>query len=219
MENLESLRCTLHLNAMKVHLYTVSCCELVIHIIPDRANLLPNSWTAPTTFLIIIPPMSRCQVISQCYKPMWPAAYNSQYLYSVKICGFNLRIVKKKTHRLTQTHHSFWICSNCFPQKVCPPRWEEKKNFYSDPKWLSGEESAPQCNSLRRHGFDSWVRRSPRAGNGKPLQYSCLGNLMDRGGLQSMRQGGGHNWAHTHVKSDFELLFLTWLVKSSIFTL
>ena len=123
-------------------------------------------------------------MISQCYKPMWLAAYNSQYLYSIKICGLNLRIVKKTTHRLAQTHHSFWICSNCFPPKVCPPKWEEKKNFCSDPKWLSGKESASQCKSLRRHGFDSWVRRSPVAGNGKPIQYSCLGNLMDRGRLQ-----------------------------------
>ena len=158
-------------------------------------------------------------MISQRYKPMWLAAYNSQYLYSIKICGLNLRIAKKETHRLAQTHHSFWICSNCFPQKVCPPRWEEKKNFCSDPKWLSGEESASQCKSLRRHGFDSWVRRSPVAGNDKPLQYSCLGNLMDRGGLQSVGQGRGHNWPHTRVKGDFELLFLTWLVKSSIHTL
>ena len=30
--------------------------------------------------------------------------------------------------------------------------------------------------------------RSPREGNGNPLQYPCLGNSMDRGpgGLQSM---------------------------------
>ena len=28
--------------------------------------------------------------------------------------------------------------------------------------------------------------RSPREGNGKPLQHSCLGNPMDRGGLQFM---------------------------------
>ena len=28
--------------------------------------------------------------------------------------------------------------------------------------------------------------RSPGEGNGNPLQYSCLGNPMDRGGLQSM---------------------------------
>ena len=41
-----------------------------------------------------------------------------------------------------------------------------------------------QC---RRPRFDPWVgkipvsERSPREGNGNPLQYSCLGNLMDRG--------------------------------------
>ena len=28
--------------------------------------------------------------------------------------------------------------------------------------------------------------RSPREGNGNPLQYSCLGNLVEPGGLQSM---------------------------------
>ena len=27
----------------------------------------------------------------------------------------------------------------------------------------------------------SWVRRSPGEGNGKPLQYSCLGNPVERG--------------------------------------
>ena len=44
------------------------------------------------------------------------------------------------------------------------------------------------CLQCRRYGFDSWVGRSPGEGNGYPLQYSCLGNPMDRGpgGLQSM---------------------------------
>ena len=32
-----------------------------------------------------------------------------------------------------------------------------------------------------RDGFNSWVGRSPGEGNGYPLQYSCLGNPMDRG--------------------------------------
>ena len=31
--------------------------------------------------------------------------------------------------------------------------------------------------------------RSPREGNGKPLQYSCLGNLMDRGAQQAIVHG------------------------------
>ena len=30
-------------------------------------------------------------------------------------------------------------------------------------------------------GFISGSGRSPREGNGNPLQYSCLGNSMDRG--------------------------------------
>ena len=39
----------------------------------------------------------------------------------------------------------------------------------------SGKESACQ------RGFDPWVRKIPGEGNGNPLQYSCLGNPMDRG--------------------------------------
>ena len=31
---------------------------------------------------------------------------------------------------------------------------------------------------------------SPVVGNGNPLQYSCLGNPMDRGALQATVQGG-----------------------------
>ena len=31
--------------------------------------------------------------------------------------------------------------------------------------------------------------RSPGEGNGKPLQYSCLGNRMDRGGWQATVHG------------------------------
>ena len=29
--------------------------------------------------------------------------------------------------------------------------------------------------------FDPWVGKIPGEGNGNPLQYSCLGNPMDRG--------------------------------------
>ena len=33
----------------------------------------------------------------------------------------------------------------------------------------------------RRCGFDPWVWKIPGGEHGKPLQYSCLENLMDRG--------------------------------------
>ena len=39
----------------------------------------------------------------------------------------------------------------------------------------------------KRCRFDPWVVRSPGGGHGNPLQYSCLGNPLDRGAwLQSM---------------------------------
>ena len=50
--------------------------------------------------------------------------------------------------------------------------------FYSFPGGSGGKESA--CNA----GNPGWIPglgRSPGKGNGKPLQYSCLENPMDRG--------------------------------------
>ena len=48
------------------------------------------------------------------------------------------------------------------------------------PQWLSGKESA--CDVGDTGDLDSipGSGRSHREGNGYPLQYSCLGNPMDR---------------------------------------
>ena len=46
------------------------------------------------------------------------------------------------------------------------------------PSGLVGKESA--CNA-GDPGLISGLGRSPGEGNGKPLQYSCLGNPMERG--------------------------------------
>ena len=48
------------------------------------------------------------------------------------------------------------------------------------PWWLSGKE--PTCQSSRWE-FTPELERSPGEGNGNPLQYSCLGNPMDRRSL------------------------------------
>ena len=45
------------------------------------------------------------------------------------------------------------------------------------PWWLSGKESTCQC---RRLGFHPWFRKIPWSRKGQPIQYSCLGNHMDR---------------------------------------
>ena len=36
--------------------------------------------------------------------------------------------------------------------------------------------------------------RSPRGGNGNPLQYSCLRNLMDKGAWWATAHGGAKSW-------------------------
>ena len=43
-------------------------------------------------------------------------------------------------------------------------------------------------------GLIPGLGRSPGEGNGNPLQYSCLENLMDRGGWQATVQGLEKNW-------------------------
>ena len=48
------------------------------------------------------------------------------------------------------------------------------------------KESA--CNAVDPSSIPGWGR-SPREGNGSPLQYSCLGNPMDRGAWQTTVYG------------------------------
>ena len=55
------------------------------------------------------------------------------------------------------------------------------------PRWLSGKASA--CNA-RDPGWIPELGRSPGGGNGKPLQYSCLENPMDRGAWRAAVYGG-----------------------------
>ena len=43
-------------------------------------------------------------------------------------------------------------------------------------------------------GSISGLGRSPGEGNGNPLQYSCLGNPMDRGVWQATVHGGLKSW-------------------------
>ena len=57
-------------------------------------------------------------------------------------------------------------------------------NFYISlffpmlPRWLSGKELACEAGDT---GLIPGLGKFPRERHGKPLQYSCLGNPMDRG--------------------------------------
>ena len=52
--------------------------------------------------------------------------------------------------------------------------------------WLSGKEFP--CNAGNR-GSVPQSSRFPGEGNGNSLQYSCLGNIMDRGAWQATVHG------------------------------
>ena len=48
-----------------------------------------------------------------------------------------------------------------------------------------GKESTCNAEDTRDVGLISRLGRAPGEGNGNPLQYSPLGNPMDRGALQA----------------------------------
>ena len=49
------------------------------------------------------------------------------------------------------------------------------------PRWHTSKEYTYQCTKYRVASTVPGLGRSPRGGNGNPLQYSCLGNPMDKG--------------------------------------
>ena len=65
------------------------------------------------------------------------------------------------------------------------------------PYCSSGKESAWNAGDL---GSISGLGRSPGEGNGNPLQYSCLGNPMDRGVWRATVHGVTKSWRRL---SDF----------------
>ena len=65
--------------------------------------------------------------------------------------------------------------------------WTSLINMF--PRWLGGKESACRWRNHRRHNSISGLGRPPGEGNGNPLQYSCLGNPMDRGARRAAVRG------------------------------
>ena len=82
------------------------------------------------------------------------------------------------------------------------------------PGGVSGKESDCQCGRCKRCGFNPWIRKIPREGNGNPLQYSPLGKPMDRGGWWATVHGVTKSWTrlsrHTHTFVLYNLCPLTY---------
>ena len=57
------------------------------------------------------------------------------------------------------------------------------------PRGRSGKNLPANAKDVRNEGLIPGLRRSPGGGNGNPLQYSCLGNPMDRETWQTVVDG------------------------------
>ena len=55
-------------------------------------------------------------------------------------------------------------------------------------QWLRKKKKNPLANAVDM-GLFPGLGRSPGEGNGHPLQYSCLGNPIDRGAWQATVHG------------------------------
>ena len=64
------------------------------------------------------------------------------------------------------------------------------------PWLLSGKRICLQCRRCWSVGLIPGSGRSPGGGNGNPLQYSCLGNAMDRGAWWATVPGVTKNQTH-----------------------
>ena len=79
-------------------------------------------------------------------------------------------------------------------------------SIWSFPGGPSGKKSACKCRRLRDVFPGSG--RSPGRGNGNLLQYSCLGNPMNRGGWWPTVHGASESqtrlsdWSHTHLEGS-----------------
>ena len=68
------------------------------------------------------------------------------------------------------------------------------------PGGTSDKESTCNTGETRGAGSISGSGRTPEGGNGNPLQYSCLGNLIDRRAWWATVDGVAMNW--TQLCSD-----------------
>ena len=71
--------------------------------------------------------------------------------------------------------------------------------------WLNSKESIYKPGAAEDTSSIPGSGGSPGEGNGNPLQYSCLGNPMDRGAWWATAHGVAksqtwlRNWTHTHT--------------------
>ena len=95
----------------------------------------------------------------------------------MQLCTCCAYFVQAKAESTCNPHNS-QDTPNCIFKSWITLIFLLSKLYYKLPWWLSGKESTCQC---REDGFNPCVGKIPWRRKGSPLQYSCLGDPMDRG--------------------------------------
>ena len=96
--------------------------------------------------------------------------------------------LRKINYVLMFGHHLCYISSPRDGPPVCGDIPASAPFIWLSPllRWLSSKESARNAGDA---GLIPGLGRAPRGGNDSPLQYSCLGNPMDRGAWRAIVHG------------------------------
>ena len=92
-----------------------------------------------------------------------------------------------------------WQAPPAFSSHLMGGRREKPQSLAAFPRWLSGTESS--CNAEDAGSIPGSIW-SPGEENGNPLQYSCLGNLMERGSWQATVHRVTKNWTQLSMRSS-----------------
>ena len=86
-----------------------------------------------------------------------------------------------------------------FMPQFSHPENGKRNHIYQLPWWLSGRKSASNAGDVGS------IPQSPGEGNSNPLQYSWLGNPMDRGAWRATVHGVArveHNWTTQQLQQQ-----------------
>ena len=148
-------------------------------------------------------PLAFCQPVSytglfvQLLKTSESVSFNLVWVIIDSICYSPVLLRNILQIKVYQSIHLFWnivLFTNIVKHKLNSTFLLNTVNIISItgfPRWLSGKESSCQAGDA---GSIPGSERFLAEGNGNPLQYSCLGNPMDRGDLLATVHGVTKCW-------------------------
>ena len=145
-------------------------------------------------------------------------------LASKQVCGFQFRMLTDILC-LSISFIFFFLLKNfffifkvwsiadfpCCVSFKCAARWLSYTDVYvhfTYTGFLGGSDCKESSCSVGDLGLIPALGRSPREGNGNPLQYPCLENSMDRGAWRGLQSMGSQRIGHDLATSFFYFHFL-----------